>query len=91
MPNCPYCGAANTKRNLNDIRPRTIEQLKEWYAARHLPPEEVTRFFIGKDYRQPRAFGIYKDENDDFIVYKNKDTGERAIRYKGRDEWYITC
>lgn len=66
--------------------PQTIEELKQWYTDRHLPPEEKTRFFIGKDIREPRAFGIYKAENDRFVVYKNKNDGSRAVRYYGPDE-----
>lgn len=87
-PKCPSCGAPNPSQNPNDTKPRTIEELAKWYQDRRLPPYETTRFFIGINYQQPRAFGIYKDENGDFIVYKNKDTGERAIRYKGKDEAY---
>ena len=85
---CPNCGAvnANHKRFVSET-PRTIEQLKSWYKARNLPPENVTRFFIGKDIKAPRAFGIYED-NGVFIVYKNKSNGERAIRYQGTDEEY---
>jgi len=67
-------------------QPTTIGELKLWYVYHHLPPEEVTRFFIGKDYQGPKAFGIYKDEQGDCVVYKNKANGERAVRYKGPDE-----
>lgn len=88
QPRCPSCGAPNPSQNPTDKKPRTIEELAEWYQARKLPPYETTRFFIGINYQYPKAFGIYKDENGDFIVYKNKDTGERAIRYKGKDEAY---
>lgn len=85
---CPYCGATNkaVKRTV-DGTPKTIAQLQEWYEARNLPPYEVTRFFIGIDYRKPKAFGIYQDGNN-FIVYKNKADGQRAVRYSGPDEAY---
>ncbi len=66
---------------------KTIEDLCGWYNAHNLPPYETTRFFIGVDYKKPRAFGIYRDGNE-FVVYKNKDNGERAVRYKGPDEAY---
>ena len=67
--------------------PKTIEELQQWYIDRNLPQEEVTRFFIGKNYEGPKAFGIYKDElTGEFIVYKNKANGDRAIRYQGKDE-----
>lgn len=90
LEKCPNCGAsnANVKRSVID-QPKTIEELKEWYSARGLPPYETTRFFIGIDYKGPRAFGIYKDENSGkCVVYKNKDTGVRAVRYEGTDEAY---
>ncbi len=88
LPQCPNCGAANPTRHQNDVKPRTIEELQKWYQDRHLPPEEITRFFIGKNIKEPKAFGIYKDQNGDFIVYKNKSDGSRAIRYQGADEEY---
>lgn len=85
---CPECGAINDHyRAQSDGKPRTIDELKSWYKARNLPPEETTRFFIGKNITEPRAFGIY-EENGRFIVYKNKGNGQRAIRYEGEDEAY---
>lgn len=87
---CPNCGAINegVVRTTSD-QPQSIEQLKQWYKDRGLPPSETTRFFIGVDYRKPRAFGIYKDEQTgNFVVYKNKDSGQRAVRYEGTDEAY---
>ena len=53
-----------------------------------MPPEETTRFFIGKNTKEPKAFGIY-EENGIFVVYKNKANGQRAIRYQGTDEAYV--
>ena len=90
LEKCPSCGAPNqnVRRSTAD-QPTTIEGLKEWYESKGLPPYETTRFFIGIDYKYPRAFGIYKDENTgNFIVYKNKDNGQRAVRYEGSDEAY---
>ena len=85
---CPYCGTVNPnyKKVLN-VTPQTIGELKQWYADRKLPPEEVTRFFIGRDVREARAFGIYQD-GPEYVVYKNKDDGSRVIRYRGTDEAY---
>lgn len=85
---CPHCGAPNSQyqREANKV-PRTIGELQQWYDDHNLPPKEVTRFFIGENYKQPRAFGIYQ-EGERFIVYKNKDDGSRAIRYDGSDEAY---
>jgi len=86
---CPYCGGVNDKlkRTANDV-PTTIEELQHWYTAHNLPDEETTRFFIGKDYKEPRAFGIFKNDAGIVTVYKNKSDGTRAIRYQGRDEAY---
>lgn len=64
--------------------PKTIEEL-QLYCEQHGMPLLRMRFFIGENYQEPRAFGIYKEGNE-FIVYKNKDTGVRAIRYRGTDE-----
>ena len=86
---CPQCAAPLSGANrVSDEQPKTIEQLQAWYVAHHLPPENITRFFIGKDIKEPKAFGIYQSETGDFVVYKNKSTGERAIRYQGADEAY---
>lgn len=84
---CECCGAPNSqyKRTANS-QPETIEQLKIWYVAHNLPDENVTRFFIGKNYQGARAFGIYRDINGDFVVYKNKSDGSRVERYRGDDE-----
>ena len=90
LEKCPNCYAPNPNvRRSTPDQPTTIEGLKEWYESKGLPPYETTRFFIGIDYKKPRAFGIYKDENTgNFIVYKNKDNGQRAVRYEGTDEAY---
>ena len=87
---CPSCGSPNKDYKRVGIGvPTTIEELEQWYKEHNLPPYETTRFFIGIDYKEPKAFGIYKnDKTGKFIVYKNKDTGERKIRYEGKDEKY---
>jgi len=86
---CPNCGGPMPVSNrVAGSQPKTIEELKKWYNDHHLPPEETTRFFIGKDIKEPKAFGIYKDGAGDFIVYKNKADGERVVRYQGKDEGY---
>ncbi len=85
---CPNCGGTNIHmtRTAHDT-PQTIAELQSWYVARHLPPENITRFYIGKNVSTPKAIGIYQD-GPDFIVYKNKANGQRAIRYRGTDEAY---
>ena len=86
--NCPNCGAVNPnhQRNASGV-PQTMEELKDFCAKHDLPLEQM-RFFIGVDYKKPRAFGIYQDGDGNFVVYKNKADGSRAIRYKGTDEAY---
>ena len=66
-------------------KPQTIEELKAFCLSKGMPLEQM-RFFIGEDYRGARAFGIYKDDDGEFVVYKNKSDGSRAVRYKGPDE-----
>lgn len=86
---CPYCGGTNShlKRAANNV-PATIEELKAFCASHHLPLSQM-RFFIGENYTGARAYGIYKDEESgNFIVYKNKSDGSRAVRYEGKDEAY---
>lgn len=86
---CPYCNGVNSHlvRNAGGV-PKTIEELNQWCKDKNIPLEQA-RFFIGVDYRGARAFGIYKDEQTgNFIVYKNKSDGSRAIRYEGKDEAY---
>lgn len=88
--NCPQCGAPNPnyvpdgKRQI--FLPKTIEELKEYCAERGMPLLRM-RFFIGEDFKEPKAFGIYQDGSD-FVVYKNKANGQRAVRYHGPDEEY---
>lgn len=90
VESCPNCGAPNPNvRRSSGDQPLTIGQLKQWYESKGLPPYTVTRFFIGENYTEPRAFGIYyEEETGNYIVYKNKASGERAVRYRGTDEAY---
>lgn len=87
---CPQCGAPNLDmKRAEEIEPRTIEELQEFCRRRNIPAESM-RFFIGVDYKQPRAFGIYRD-GERIVVYKNKADGSRAIRYEGKDEAYAVA
>lgn len=86
MERCPSCGAINNNLNRTATgEPKTIDELKAYFEKRGLTSDK-TRFFIGKDYKGAKAFGIYKNEKDEFVVYKNKSDGSRAIRYQGTDE-----
>lgn len=86
---CPHCGAANSrvKRTAYGV-PTTIEELRAYCQQHNLPLQDM-RVFLGEDYRGAKAFGIYRDESTgNFIVYKNKADGTRAVRYEGDDEAY---
>jgi len=65
--------------------PRTIDELTA-FCERHELPLAKMRFFIGLDYPGAKAFGIYRDGDGNFVVYKNKADGSRAVRYRGPDE-----
>ncbi len=67
--------------------PKTIEELKAFSDKHNLPLKDM-RFFLGEDFKEPKAFGIYKDDDGNFVVYKNKADGSRAVRYQGKDEAY---
>ena len=85
--NCPFCGTPHDpiKRGPSGV-PRTISELKKFVDTTGISLARL-HFHIDEDYRGSRAFGIYRDpKTGNFVVYKNKDTGERAIRYEGPDE-----
>ena len=86
---CPNCGAVNAHiQRSGDQIPKTIEELQVFAREKGIPLEKM-RFFIGVDYKEPRAFGIYKEPaTGNCVVYKNKADGSRAIRYRGTDEAY---
>lgn len=91
---CPNCGtrlatgeisAAEPEEPRVYEKPRTIGQLRAFCAEKGMPLERM-RFFIGEDVKEPRAFGLFRAEDGDFVVYKNKSDGTRAVRYRGPDE-----
>lgn len=85
---CPHCAAVNKNvmRSADGI-PKTIAQLKAFAEEKNLPLKQM-RFFVGENVKEPRAFGIYKDEFENYVVYKNKSDGTRIVRYEGKDEAY---
>jgi len=89
LETCPNCGAPNEhiKRTATGV-PGTIEELKEFCEKNNVPIDKF-HFHIGENYTGPKAFGIYYDEeNKEYVVYKNKSDGTRAVRYHGHDEGY---
>ena len=91
--NCPSCGApvpaapsaATGSSSGRNRVPRTIEELKA-FAQKHNLPLKKMRVFLGEDCKEAKAFGIYQESADSFVVYKNKADGSRAVRYRGPDE-----
>lgn len=71
----------------NYPKPRTISELLDFCSQKNMPLRTM-RFFIGENCPEAKAFGIYQDPDGNFVVYKNKADGSRAIRYKGPDEAY---
>ena len=69
----------------NAPKPTTIAELLQFCHDRDMPLRTM-RFFIGEDYSGPKAFGVFQGPDGDFVVYKNKADGTRAIRYKGPNE-----
>lgn len=92
---CPHCGEPVTagmkvcprcEADLHEVStPKTIRELQQYCLLKNIPAEKM-RFFIGEDYKEPKAFGIYQADDGRYVVYKNKADGTRAIRYEGYDE-----
>lgn len=66
-------------------KPKTMKELEDEFNAIQVP-QEVTRFCINEDKKEPKWFGIFQNDDGDFIVYKNKADGSRFVRYKGKNE-----
>ena len=48
---------------------------------------DTMRFFVGENRHESRCFGIYQDPSSlEYVVYKNKASGEHVERYRGYDE-----
>ncbi len=89
LEECPHCGAKNPnfQRTVTGT-PKTIDELKAFCDSKGLKLDTM-HIHLGEDFKEPKAFGIYKNEkNGHFVVYKNKANGQRAIRYDGTDEAY---
>ncbi len=86
---CPQCGGANenyvSAYSHAFSLPKTMDELKEYCTVQRLPLDRL-RFFIGEDYRAPKAYGIFRAGENRFVVYKNKSDGTRSVRYDGSDE-----
>ena len=77
---CPNCGATNEnmKRVANGV-PTTIEELKD-YCVEHNLPISMMRFYIGENYKLPKAYGIYKD-------LKRTDNNYQVLRAYDIKNW----
>lgn len=94
---CPLCGAPVAPVEepapepaapaQPETTPRTVEELMALCASHDVPPVSQ-RFFIGADEKDTPGYGLFLDEFGDYVFYHNHSSGDRAIRYKGRDEGY---
>lgn len=84
---CPKCGGTNARfRLLPGTEPITLEELKKFCKDHNVTPGK-THFYVGENHSGPKAFGIYQEvDTGNFVVYKNKSDGSRAVRYSGPDE-----
>ena len=64
-----------------------LDDLKKYCDENELDPKK-TRVFVGEDVWEPKCYGIYKDGNGDYFVYKNRADGVRVEHYRGFDEEY---
>lgn len=87
--NCPFCGTPhNPAGGSAPSAPQTMYELRKFADAVGISLERI-HFHLGEDYKGRCAFGMYRDEKTgNYVVYKNKDNGKRAIRYEGPDEAY---
>ena len=87
--NCPFCGTPHDPAGRSaPSAPQTMYELRKFAETVGISLERL-HFHLGEDYKGRCAFGIYRDEKSgNYVVYKNKDNGKRAIRYEGPDEAY---
>ena len=87
--NCPFCGTPHDPSGGSaPSAPQTMYELRMFADTVGISLERL-HFHLGEDYKGRCAFGMYRDEKTgNFVVYKNKDNGKRAIRYEGPDEAY---
>lgn len=90
LGNCTNCNATNKyKRIVDKDVPTTIEELKKWVFDNKLKEKGIDGVIIGSNSFGASVIGIYFDEkNNNFVVYKNQQSGERNIRYEGKDGKY---
>ena len=70
---------------MSKYKVNSIDDILMVAKQENIPLEDI-RFFIGKDEKYPKAFGIFQDETGMWVVYKNKSDGSRSIRYRGESE-----
>ena len=93
---CPLCGAPVAPMEepqpeatpaQPETTPRTVEELVALCDSFEVDPANHG-FFIGKDEKDTPGYGLFLDAFGDYVFYHNHSSGDRAIRYKGRDEGY---
>lgn len=69
------------------LKVSSLEEINNIIGYFQIPIFDVCRFAIGFDCKESKCFGIYYDQYlGEYVVYKNKADGSRAIRYQGPDE-----
>lgn len=80
---CPHCGTPN--RAVDRDCPKTVEGLRNYCKNHDVDPHSL-HFHIGSDYRGARAYGIYRDTDGKFVVYKNHRDKRRTELFRDADE-----
>ena len=63
---------------------KTIMEVKKWHDDLEYETNILVPCFFYENFSVKNAFGVYKDEKEDFIVYEN--VNGRRICYRGKNE-----
>ena len=75
------------KKKIEEVVPKTIKELEKWYKDHDLPEYEKSKIFIGEEYKDLKAYGVYKDsKTGKYVVFQNKGGGLKDTYYEGDDE-----
>ena len=80
---CPRCGTPN--REGDPDLPATVDELHALCRRRGIHPHAL-HFYFSPEHHEPKAHGLYRGEDGQFVVYKNLLNGERETLYRGESE-----
>ena len=80
---CPHCGTPNDR--FRDEWPKTIHELRDYCSVHGIETERM-RVYLGRKSSKAKAYGIYRNHNGDYAVYKNLDDETREISFTSADE-----